>query len=54
MKKNIITFIVATALVSCSSNNNDFDARSSDGAALSAGSADFSKYVAIGDSFTAG
>ncbi|OYU83619.1 MAG: G-D-S-L family lipolytic protein [Flavobacterium sp. BFFFF2] len=54
MKKYIIPFVVASALMSCSSNNDDFDARSSDGSALSAGSVDFSKYVALGDSFAAG
>ncbi len=47
--------LVAATFVAC--NNDDEvtkDANSTDGSPLTAGSADFSKYVAIGDSFAAG
>ena len=47
--------LVAATFVAC--NNDDEvtkDVNSTDGSPLTAGSADFSKYVAIGDSFAAG
>ena len=56
MNKNIkwLAF-VALAFVACNSDDDVVaDPNSTDGTALTAGSADFSKYVALGDSFAAG
>jgi len=56
MIKNIKwLFLVSLTLVAC--NNDDevtADANSSDGLPLTSGSANFSKYVALGNSLTAG
>ena len=47
--------LVSLTLVACSSDDEaTVDQNSSDGLPLTAGSADFSKYVALGDSFAAG
>lgn len=47
--------LVSLTLVACSSDDEAaVDPNSSDGLPLTAGSADFSKYVALGDSFAAG
>lgn len=47
--------LVSLTFVACDSNDDTaIDANSSDGLPLTAGSADFSKYVALGDSFAAG
>ncbi|MES2412013.1 MAG: SGNH/GDSL hydrolase family protein [Bacteroidota bacterium] len=47
--------LVSLTFVACSSDDETVvDANSSDGLPLTAGSADFSKYVALGDSFAAG
>ena len=46
---------VALAFVACNSDDDVIvDPNSTDGTALTAGTADFSKFVALGDSFTAG
>jgi hypothetical protein len=56
MIKNIKwLFLVSLTFVAC--NNNDeavVDNNSSDGLPLTAGSADFTKYVSLGNSLTAG
>ena len=56
MIKNIKwLFVVAITLVACSDDETvTLDSNSSDGQPLTAGSANFSKYVAIGNSLTAG
>ncbi len=56
MIKNFkLLFLVSLTFVACSKNDDvTIDANSSDGLPLTSGSADFSKYVALGDSFTAG
>lgn len=47
--------LVSLTFVACSSNDEAVtDPNSTDGSPLTAGSADFSKYVALGDSFAAG
>jgi hypothetical protein len=48
--------LVSLTFVACNSNDEEVivDSNSSDGLPLTAGSADFSKYVALGDSFAAG
>jgi len=48
-------FLVSLTTVACSTNDDDAVVNnSSDGLPLTAGSANFSKYVALGDSFAAG
>lgn len=48
-------FMVSLTLVACDSSDDAVtDPNSTDGSPLTAGSADFSKYVALGDSFAAG
>ncbi len=57
MKKNIKwLMIVAIAFAACNKNDDDVAvvSNSSDGLPLTAGSANFSKYVALGNSLTAG
>lgn len=57
MIKNIKwLLLVSLTIVACTSNDDDVVTvpNSSDGLPLTAGEADFSKYVAIGDSFAAG
>lgn len=56
MIKNIKWLLMASlVIVSCSSDDEVvIDPNSTDGTPLTAGSADFSKYVALGDSFAAG
>lgn len=56
MIKNIKwLFLVSLTIVACSENDDVItDANSSDGLPLTSGSANFSKYVALGDSFAAG
>ena len=47
--------LVSLTFVACTNNDDaTVDPNSSDGSPLTAGSADFSKYVALGDSFAAG
>lgn len=47
--------LVSLTFVACNNNNDDvIDQSSSDGLPLTAGSANFTKYVALGDSFAAG
>ena len=46
--------LVSLTFVACDSNDAVLDANSSDGLPLTAGSADFSKYVALGNSLCAG
>jgi lysophospholipase L1-like esterase len=48
-------FLVATTFIACNNNDDDIIVNNtSDGLPLTAGTADFSKYVALGDSFAAG
>lgn len=48
-------FLVSLTFVACNSDDDvTIDSNSSDGLPLTAGSANFSKYVALGDSFAAG
>ncbi len=57
MIKNIKwLFLVSLTFIACDSDDTSttVDSNSSDGLPLTAGSADFSKYVALGDSFAAG
>ncbi len=55
MIKNIqLLFLVSLTIIACSKSEDTVDNSSSDGKALTAGSANFSKFVALGDSFTAG
>lgn len=56
MIKNIKWLLMASlVIVSCNSDDEaTVDPNSTDGTPLTAGSADFSKYVALGDSFAAG
>ena len=56
MIKNIKWLLMASlVIVSCNSDDESVvDPNSTDGTPLTAGSADFSKYVALGDSFAAG
>lgn len=55
MIKNIkMLFLVSLTTVACSTSDDDVVNNSSDGLPLTAGSANFSKYVALGDSFAAG
>ncbi len=46
--------LVSLTFVACSTDDESVDPSSSDGSPLTAGTADFSKYVALGDSFAAG
>ena len=46
--------LVSLTFVACSTDDETVDPSSSDGSPLTAGTADFSKYVALGDSFAAG
>jgi hypothetical protein len=46
--------LVSLTFVACNNDDEVIDSNSSDGMPLTAGSADFSKYVALGDSFAAG
>jgi lysophospholipase L1-like esterase len=46
--------LVSLTFVACNNNDETIVSNSSDGMPLTAGSADFSKYVALGDSFAAG
>lgn len=46
--------LVAITITACSKSEDTVDTNSSDGLPLTSGSADFSKYVALGDSFAAG
>jgi hypothetical protein len=56
MIKNIKWLLMASlVIVSCNSDDEKFvDPNSTDGTPLTAGTADFSKYVALGDSYAAG
>lgn len=58
MIKNIKwLLLVSLTFVACNNNDDEvavIDPNSTDGTPLTAGSADFSKYVALGDSFAAG
>lgn len=47
-------FLVSLTLIACSEDDDVITYDSTDGLPLTAGSADFSKYVALGDSFAAG
>src|SRR6478672_1803966 len=47
-------FLVSLTLVACSEDDEVITYDSTDGMPLTSGTADFSKYVALGDSFAAG